>query len=311
MSAGFYKRRRGILEHLEAGNIGLVDLAVHDYLCLKMNAVIGNHCSIPAGVCFTSAAAIYAVCPKEVSERTIRRSLEHLEKIGWIKRWTIPGKHGNYPVMVARASVHDLAGKEYRVSAMQTSDWRFPFYIPCEEAAGSARAGGEEMSADREVKNLEVRGESKAVRRTANDAELRVLPPNPSFKKNQKKERLAAHLAGKIAKDGERLEDWDLGEWKEEIIRTFDAIGYRLNLRSPQLSAAFLITACEVFDENREREITRGNLCSKIIDRCVRVNKEDPDGGYYWPPDFQEHRDRLRQAERAVKLNQLAAVGAA
>ncbi len=158
MSEGFYKRRRGILEHLETGTIGLLDLAIHDYLCLKINAVRGSECSIPAGVCFTSAAAIYAVCPKEVAERTIRRSLEHLEAIGWIKRWTIPGKHGNYPVLVARASVHDLSGKEYRVNAEATTDWRFPVYASGEESASTRRGDVRGLSAYRE-KRVESREE--------------------------------------------------------------------------------------------------------------------------------------------------------
>lgn len=170
MSAGFYKRRRGILEHLEAGTIGLLDLAIHDYLCLKINGVRGSECSIPAGVCFTSAAAIYAVCPKEVAERTIRRSLEHLEAIGWIKRWTVPGKHGNYPVLVARASVHDVSGNEYRVNAEATTDWRFPVYVSGEEAARSARGDGRGSSAYREERVENGEGRKKQSAATAKAA---------------------------------------------------------------------------------------------------------------------------------------------
>jgi len=164
VSTGFYKRRRGILEHLENGTIGLIDLAVHDYLCLKINAIRGSECSIPAGVCFTSAAAIYAVCPREVCERTIRRSLEHLEEIGWIKRWTIPGKHGNYPILVARAAVHDVSGKEYRVNADATTDWRFPVYVSGEDWRGDVRG----VSAYREVRreNREEEKENPAAKPT-------------------------------------------------------------------------------------------------------------------------------------------------
>jgi len=161
-AAGYYKRRRGILEHLESGTIGLLDLAVHDYLCLKMNTLLGNGCSVPAGVCITSAAAIHAICPKEVSERTIRRSLEHLEQIGWIKRWTVPGKHGNYPVLVARAGVRDLSGNEYRVNAEKTRDWRFPVCEP----ASSARGGGEEVSGLKEVKKERAKKSGAALPRS-------------------------------------------------------------------------------------------------------------------------------------------------
>lgn len=148
MSNGFYKRRRGILEHLEAGTIGLLDLAIHDYLNLKANLQIGSDCSIPPGVCFTSAVAIHALCPKEISERTVRRSLEYLEKIGWIKRWLRPGKRGNYAVLICRAGVHDLSGVEYRINGAETTDWRKPVVIPAADCPQS----GLELSGYREVR---------------------------------------------------------------------------------------------------------------------------------------------------------------
>lgn len=127
MSAGFYKRRRGILEHIEAGNIDLLESGIHDYLSLKANLLIGSPSSIPVGIVFTSAPAIHAHC-KRVSERTIQRILEHLEEIGWIKTFRTPNQRGNYPSLICRASVHDLSGNEYRVNADATTDWRHPVY---------------------------------------------------------------------------------------------------------------------------------------------------------------------------------------
>lgn len=156
MSAGWYKRRRGILEHLKAGTIGLLDLAIHDFLNLNANLIVGSDCSIPPGVCFSSAAAIYALCPREVSERTIRRSLEHLEKIGWIKRWQERGKRGNYPILIVRSSVHDMSGVEYRVSGLETTDWRNPVLIPAADRPhfGSMLSGHrEERVENREKRN--------------------------------------------------------------------------------------------------------------------------------------------------------------
>jgi len=147
---GFYKRRRGILEHLEAGTINLVDLAVHDYLNLKANLVIGSQSSIPPGVCVTSATAIHAVCPGRISEKAIQRSLQHLEQIGWIKRWNVRGEHGNYPVLVCRASVHDLSGKEYRINGDATTDWRNPKWTPVGDASTSGEIAGELLSVLRE-----------------------------------------------------------------------------------------------------------------------------------------------------------------
>jgi len=60
MSVGFYKRRRGILAHIQAGAVNLLESGIHDYLNLISNLVIGNGYDIPAGVCFTSAVAMAA-----------------------------------------------------------------------------------------------------------------------------------------------------------------------------------------------------------------------------------------------------------
>jgi hypothetical protein len=152
MTTGFYKRRRGILEHLEAGTINLIDLAIHDYLNLHANLVIGSQSSIPPGVCITSAAAIYAVCGGQISYKTIQRRLRHLEKIGWIKRFNVPGKRGNYPVLICRASVHRLSGREYRISGEQTVDWRDPKYVPVLESFSNSDSSDPSVSTLRELR---------------------------------------------------------------------------------------------------------------------------------------------------------------
>jgi hypothetical protein len=152
MSSGFYKRRRGVLEHLESGKISLLELAIHDYLCLKANGMVGTACTIPPGCCFTSSLAIHAFCP-EVSERTIRRALEHLEEIGWIKRFMVRGRRGNYVAMINRFSVHDKSGNEYRVNADATTDWRNPVTEPFVESAMKSEKSGHEVSTYREVES--------------------------------------------------------------------------------------------------------------------------------------------------------------
>jgi len=129
MSSGFYKRRRGILEHIEAGTIDLLESGIHDFLNLKANLLIGSDSAVPVGFVFTSAPAIHAYC-KRVSERTIQRILEHLEEIGWIKTFRAPNQRGNYLSLICRASVHDLSGNEYRINADATTDWRHPVYEP-------------------------------------------------------------------------------------------------------------------------------------------------------------------------------------
>jgi len=95
------------------------------------------------------------MCPKGISERAIRRSLEHLEQIGWIKRFLNRGRHGNYPTVIARYSVHDRDGKEYRVNADATIDWRNPILEPFFPSSGIRPRNVRETATDREVQSRE------------------------------------------------------------------------------------------------------------------------------------------------------------
>jgi hypothetical protein len=163
VSAGFYKRRRGIVEHVDSGTIDLLELGIHDYLNLKANLVIGSDPYYPAGICVTSAVALHSVCNR-VSERTIQRILNKLERIGWIKTWQTRGKRGNYVVLICRGSVHDLSGNEYRVSGKATIDWRNPVYERVGEVSVSCPPVVLEVSTLRE-KRIEKREKRKPPRR--------------------------------------------------------------------------------------------------------------------------------------------------
>jgi hypothetical protein len=173
MSAGYYKRRRGVIEHIENGTIDLLENGIHDYLNLKANLVIGSPCSIPVGVCFTSAPALHAYCCR-VSERTLQRILEHMEAIGWLKTFKTAGKRGNYPTLLCRASVHDLSGNEYRINGAKTTDWHHPVYEPVGEVSGSCPETGGTLSGDREVRSEkgELRKKKEAAGQPARDLEL-------------------------------------------------------------------------------------------------------------------------------------------
>jgi hypothetical protein len=178
MSAGFYKRRRGILEHIEAGVIDLRQAGIHDFLCLKANLVKGNGFPTPAGVVSTSAAAIRAHC-KSVSMRTVQRDLNHMEKIGWLKfsPWRKRGRRGNYPVLICRAPVHDVSGTEFRVSCEKTVDWRQPVYEPVAEVAGICRSSVGEVSRYRELEKEKEKKEKKnPAAKTAPPADPRRQP---------------------------------------------------------------------------------------------------------------------------------------
>lgn len=113
--AGWYPRRRGILEHLDRGTISLLDLAVHDFLCL-----IADHAT---GIAYASSEKIHALCPVEINARAIRRSLAKMERIRWIKRFCVRGRRGNYPILIARYFVRDASGTWLSVNADKTTDF--------------------------------------------------------------------------------------------------------------------------------------------------------------------------------------------
>jgi hypothetical protein len=134
LPGGWYPRRRGILEHLQNGRILLIDLAVHDFLCLT--------CDHKSGLVISSARKIASLAPAEdaTGYRRIKRSLERLEAIGWIKRWLpAKGTKGNYPIVIARFYVQrrvpdvsltaapslslTLSLKWFSVNAERTTDW--------------------------------------------------------------------------------------------------------------------------------------------------------------------------------------------
>lgn len=148
-TAGFYKLERQTLEALESGEISLLDFAVYTFLCLKVNPIVGGKSTLPPGVCFASAKMIAALCPRGISERAVQRSLEHLERLGWIKRWLERGKKGNYPLMCCRRIVADLSGNEYAIDSANTTDWRNPRLMPVASSSALARGAGTEASVTR------------------------------------------------------------------------------------------------------------------------------------------------------------------
>jgi hypothetical protein len=159
-----------------------------------------------------------------------------------------------------------------------------------------------------EVKK-EKKGKADAVRRPF-DAEQRALHKS-FFSPSEKKKKLTARLAAKIQKQDDSYAEWveacrakgrehPFGPAEREA---FKALHYEPDLESPLLSFDFVSSVVCVYDEHREKDLSPGILCSKVIDFCEQERKRDKtldcDGGYYYPPDFVDHRNRLRARERA------------
>jgi hypothetical protein len=173
-----------------------------------------------------------------------------------------------------------------------------------------------------EVKDLK-KGKKEhhdAVRRPV-DAELRVAhqpeihgrgepPSKPSpqaeaselhrrgFSSLKRKKKLEARIAAKLMEGGNAF----FGDLDDEERAAFEFIGYKTEY--PQnLPAGFVYAAWEVYEEHKDEGLSLGILCTKIIDHCMSEQKSyktlgmDP-SEYYYPPDFVEHRERLRAKER-------------
>jgi hypothetical protein len=147
-----------------------------------------------------------------------------------------------------------------------------------------------------------------AVRRPV-DAELRCSSRG-AFSPSEKKQKLFGRLIAKISEQGDlfsecrracRKKGWDPFGVEEQ--QAFEALQYKPDLDSPLLSWDFVSAVVEVYDENRQKGLPASILCSKVIDFCERERKSNKtlgcDGGYYYPPDFVDHRNRLSATERA------------
>ncbi len=188
---GFYRRRRGILEHMEASRITLFDAGLHDFLCLNAQSRVGTGSSLPPGIWFGSARKIWLLTGRQGSEKQIRRSLKKLEGLEWIKRWCKQGRRGDYPILLVRFLVRDLSGKDFVVNAEGTTDWRHPVLVPCGE-------GDRELSVKRPGTVREVSGfiqERKSNRKEEKEAAQAQAPSRFIFE--------GAHL--KVTQQQDRL----------------------------------------------------------------------------------------------------------
>jgi hypothetical protein len=169
VNSGWYARRRGILEHLERGTVSLLDIAIHDFLCLTAD--------FRKGVTWASAEKIHALCPSGFSLKAIQRSLAKLESLGWLKRFRTHGKKGNYPIVIGKFFVRDVSLSWFSVNLEKTSDYRNVQFDPVTDPSfvtDSSRTSfatevgthktsdaGSQLSPLKELRNEELRSEDE------------------------------------------------------------------------------------------------------------------------------------------------------
>ncbi len=117
---GFIKIRRGLLKHLELGRLTAHDLGLYLAILLQAN--------YRTGLWVGSAAKLFAIFPKENTLRRTQRSLERIEQIGFIKRFRVPGRKHNYPVLINKFECTKGVLTGYRLNAEVSTDYRHPVY---------------------------------------------------------------------------------------------------------------------------------------------------------------------------------------
>ncbi len=138
MASGYYKRRRGIYQHLETCSLNLLDLALHDWLCGHAQPFMGQN--VPAGVWLGSSTVIYEKTGRDpdFNPRRLRRRLERLEELNYIRKFRI--NKSTFAYVINKQTVYSVTGEEYLVNAEQTTDWRQPRYEPDRLVTGSRPA---------------------------------------------------------------------------------------------------------------------------------------------------------------------------
>ena len=157
-------------------------------------------------------------------------------------------------------------------------------------------------------KSIEVieerRVEHDAVRRRF-DAEQR-LSSKRVFSPSEKRQKLAERLTAKIRVSGEsylrlieccRMKGLESPFGRDER-EAFAMLQYDVDLTNPLLTCGFVDAVVDVCEAQREADVLPGNLCSKVIDLCESRRSQN----CYYPPDFVDHRNRLRAKERAFEL---------
>jgi len=161
---GFAQIRRGILDHLRAARLTLMEFAAYVVVIILADKATG----IWRG---SAKALAVEVC---VSERQARHLLESLERKSYVKRFATRRKRGNYPVLVARYEVTFGAYKGMRLNAERTTDWRNPVYESrLEDGLEDGVEQGVRKGLEKGVESapfLEVEGERERKRENADTA---------------------------------------------------------------------------------------------------------------------------------------------
>lgn len=135
---GFIKIRRGLREHIRDGRMKANELAVyiHLHLCADFRT----------GIQKNSAPHIHYGMGQSLSIRQLQRILASLESKGYIKRFRVPGKMGDYYILINKFEVTTGDREGQFLNAKKTTAWREPSYDGGSDDGGDS--GGEHGPSD-------------------------------------------------------------------------------------------------------------------------------------------------------------------
>lgn len=186
--------------------------------------------------------------------------------------------------------------------AKMIAEWKAKFFSdwkPIERRSKRVRTGMDVSDTrSHEEKRREEKGSegSRAVRSTAGRRTARLA-------------RKQAGLETKISKEDETIgsfldalkrEGSENPDWFATAAKAAKFCNYRIDVNDPQMSVSFVGQMATTYEKHNAAiesgDLLPGNFCSKVLDACMG------EGGNY-PPSFGEHRDRLREQERASHAN--------
>jgi hypothetical protein len=310
---GFVKLRRGLREHLHRSRMSSNASTLFVWLLLsayhsgpKRGCVETNYEDVMRGLGWY--------------RKLLQRSIWELTRKGYVRVTPAANQHGMTIITILKFDVQEFSSAQdtgvlTKHSAQDTAEDSahvdsVPTTVPSRPPILQEMLDLQAPKNALEVKNK--KNEKRNAVRRRFDAE-RLADRTPPFRK----ENLQNRLEKKIESTNDSYLDWidscrKRGEghpFGTEEQKAFEATGYKPDLGSPLLSFDFVTTVVDVYEETRKKDISAGNLCSRIIDRCQSERERNYGEGYYWPPDFQDHRDRLRIQERARELMSANKVG--
>jgi hypothetical protein len=123
MSKGFIQVRCGISDHLLSSALGAFDIGVYLIILLQVD--------FESGIWTGSAPRLLASAPRGAGLRDMQRSLQLLEKIGFIRIFHRHGLRGNYRVLINKYEPQFGALRGKRLNAAKSDNWRHPVYESC------------------------------------------------------------------------------------------------------------------------------------------------------------------------------------